>query len=392
MERNYDHCRQNIKYLRMAIKPNFKENNYQMTSGYFYNLNISLSSFKQAYTKSQNRPSDDTLSKIVSSFSHYLDSDIYKYLTIDSLFEDPDEFKKKFPKSKISENITIRTLRPELYIKKFYRFYYTVPNTYDVAYYGFFKLFENNGVYSARLLRGLQNEEDVQINELKNCFYGDDPNTISENFDRIMRENKNKNKKSIESFHLYEADHTNIKISPECITIEFESTDKCRMFMIWNTEISHRFSGLNSYIGGSVMCVETNNGERGKVIASFKAGLEQPENLKKALSEKHINTEEDNKNPEKTPLDLEAIDLIDILSLESRHGYQILDNADDSLWYRFLLNPKHRIKSSISYSPDQITEIAKDILSIERKQQECFDRLEKFENKLENLINKLEKL
>ena len=391
MEKNYDNCRENVKYLKMAIKPNFKERKYREETGYFHNLEISLSSFKQAYTRSQKEPSDDTLAKIVSSFSHYLDSDIYKHLTVDSLFEAPSKFKERFPKSKISEGYKERNLRTEFYIEKFFRIYYTVFNTHEEAYYGFFKIFEKNGTYSARLLKGLQSENDEQIKELRGLFQKNNPEKISETFKAMTNKNELTKKKTIEACHLYEADHKKIKITSECITIEFESTDQCRIFMIWNTEISNRYSGLNSYIGGSVMLVETNNGKRGKVIASYKAGLEQPENLKRALRDKGHSTDKKDKNPEETPLNIESMDLIDILSLESKNGWQVLDNADDSLWYRFLLEPKHRTKRDISYSPGEIQIIARQILKMEQEQKECIDRLKEFEEKLENLVNKLGK-
>ena len=75
-------------------------------------------------------------------------------------------------------------------------------------------------------------------------------------------------------------EHKDISFTKNCITINFHSIeeDPCFCTMFWNVHAAVKLK-LSSYIGGSALIVDTNDGNRNKNISAFKMGLEAVEDI-----------------------------------------------------------------------------------------------------------------
>ena len=213
------------------------------------------------------------------------------------------------------------------------------------TYMAYFWFFEKKGKYSAAMLRGISDFNEIpdfgykfkDVAEIKKCFK-----------DLLPELEK---KKSTSSIHLYLAEHNDIRYSPSCIQINFRTEEAvaCYSTMYWNINIAS-ISQQSSYIGGSALMVDTNEGTRGKDICAFKLGLECIDTLGK-----------------KSPLNNTAPQVIAELMPKTKNGILLIDNADDANWYRFIGEDTFRDTSLESFlDRDAVLAIVGRLASLER--------------------------
>lgn len=323
-------CSENLQYLINCVSPSFNKSNF-IPGQTFQGLKISLSTLKNALSGISISPK--TLRMIANSFSLYLLNSENQRISEENLFLAPDKFKTLFPINHFKQiEYSNSPASLELFTNKLYRCYYMISNSPYNAYMAYFKLFEIDKKLSAYMVRGIQ--DFAHVTDIHNNF--DNPFKLLQCF-KDKESSFNDNKKT-ESIHLYIADDTNITTTEDCIKIDFSSLEEepCHSTMFWNISIANKIKP-KSYIGGSALVVDTNDGRRGKDICSFKMGLE--------AIEKTTNSVISNIGP----LNNTSLQLISELSLQPKHGVTVLDNSDDSRWYRFLQESINREKSLDTY-------------------------------------------
>ena len=348
-------CSQNVKYLIECVYPGFNISKYKKDIS-FPGVTISKSSLQRLL--SSKAVSEKTIRMIASSFTLYLKDSISNCITVEDINNGPAAFKEKFPITCFKmQNVDNELYDLGKYTNKLYRCYYMITHSPYQAYGGFFKLFFSNGMYFAYMIRGIN--DFFKVDEIKNCF--DNPNKIKQMF---FAYKENMTGKYAESIHLYYAGDDNIDITRECIKIDFYSIeeDPCRTTMFWNVSISNKINP-NKYIGGSALVVDTNDGRRGKDICAFKMGLEAIEN-----------TSNDLKNAD--PINISSSLLINELSIQPKNGVMILDNSDDSRWFRFLQEPINRNNKNFTYAYTDVQRLINSIAVLQKKM-----------DKLENIIS-----
>lgn len=306
----------NLRYLIECVCPGFSLKDY--TRDIFPNFDISLSTLKNAlYGISI---SNKTAQIIANSFSLLIsDINVYGEITTEALSLSPEVFKEKYPTNafrKVKKNI----INYDLFIDKLYRCYYMVTPSPDKAFYAFIKIFTAPKGYLAYMIRGIQNKN--LLDKVAKCF--DDFSTVEENFILLINALDDK---TTESLNLYKADGSEINFTQNNIRIDFRSIEEepCHNILLWNTCIANKVN-LRSYIGGSGLMVETNDGRRGKEIRAYKFGLEAVEKAGGF----------ENKSVE--PLNNTSTLLINQLSVKPQNGVVNIDDGDDSRWYRFILD------------------------------------------------------
>ena len=358
-------CGENLKYLLTCVlsKNSVPRSVYKQNET-IPGLDISFSTLNNA--RNGLYVSKDTIEMIASSFSFfYTGSENDGHITKDDLKLNPKEFKNKFPKNSFQKK------EPEkkqteltLFTNKRYRGYYMLRNSSYKAYMAYFWFFEKKGEYSAAMLRGISD-----FNEIPDFGYKfKDVNEIRKRFKSLLPELEKK--KSTSSIHLYLAENKNIRCSPSCIQINFRTEEAvaCYSTMYWNIDIVS-ISNQSSYIGGSALMVNTNEGTRGKDICAFKLGLECTDTLGK-----------------KSPFNNTAPQVIAELMPKTKNGILLIDNADDANWYRFIGENIFRSNSpGVVLDKNEIHQIINRLANLERNYRLRLDEADSLVNTLKEM-------
>lgn len=306
----------NLRYLIECVCPGFSLKDY--TRDIFPNFDISLSTLKNAlYGISI---SNKTEQIIANSFSLLItDSNENDEITPETLSLSPEVFKEKYPMN-IFRKVKKDTINYELFADKLYRCYYMVSTSPDKAFYAFVKIFTVPKGHFAYMIRGIQNKN--LLTELSKCF--DDINSVEDKFFQLINSFDDK---TTESLNLYKAESSDICFTQNNIRIDFRSVEEepCYCILLWNINIPNKVN-IRSYIGGTGLIMDTNDGRRGKEICAYKIGLEAVE---KAGGFELKSAE---------PLNNSSTLLINHLCVKPENGVINIDNGDDSRWYRFILD------------------------------------------------------
>lgn len=250
-----------------------------------------------------------------------------------------------------------------------------MPNSPNSAYMACFKLFEKNGHYHAYMVREIQGFHLVE--KVESLF-----KTPEELSQYTTAKTDDKRTKSI---HLYEAwndtsssnRHEDITFTSNRIKIDFHSVedDPCYFSMFWNICLPNGMS-LDSYIGGSALIVDMNDGRRGKNISAFKMGLEAIESIP-STQKKII---------DKGPLLHDSIRVIQELTLDSVDGRMTLDNGDDNRWFHFIQNDTYRGTADHRYDDVNVEHL---ISSLVRLKADYERQLDDLKNTIKDLKEKL---
>lgn len=360
-------CSENITYLIKCIFPNGTMPSKSYKKGKTIpGLDISLSTLNNARRGAY--ISNNTASKIASAFSFYCTgSNNNGMIKIEDLMSDPENFKKKFPPNCFKQKEeNKKSVDLTLFSNKIYRGYYMLRNSSYKAYMAYFWFFEEkNGSYSAAMLRGISDFEDVKeftkefkdIKQIRSCFK-----------DKV---HEYKKRKSTASIHFYFAEPENIRYSPSCIQINFrtEEAAACYSTMYWNIDIVSK-SAQSVYAGGSALMVDTNEGARGKDICAFKFGLECIENL-----------------IEKAPLNNTAPQVIAELMPKTKNGILLVDNADDANWYRFISEKTFRNNTPEAYLKVDPLQLIMNLANLEHKCALRYDELNELVTKVKDILD-----
>ena len=313
--------------------------------------------------------SKNTANKIATAFSFYHIGGSEEKITPEDLLMEPDNFKKQFPQDEFKtikgkEKVT----KLPLFTNKVYRGYYMLPNSPYKAYMAYFWFFfDNEGKYSAAMLRGISDFNDVNL-PFRNIKF-EDIDAIKDTFNNYAYTYMKK--KSTSSIHLYLAEDKNIRCSPNCIQINFhtQGTSVRHSTMYWNIDIVAR-SNQSSYAGGSALMVDTNEGASGKDICPFKFGLECEETIK-----------------EKKPLNNTAPQVIAELMPKTRNGILLIDNADDANWYRFITEKAFRDSTPNAFGKIDPYEFIMKLANLENKYASKYEELNDLVKQLDGIIN-----
>lgn len=354
----------NLEYLLDCCNIEYTQQSYKQKKA-IPQCDIGLSTLKKA--RSGNGISNRTAGKIARAFSLLLIHPENQRIYAEDLYLPPEDFKKQFPASNFIKDLKSPSyINMQLFTNKLYRCYYMVPNSPNSAYMGYFKLFEKDGYYHAYMVRGIQDFDLPFVSEIKKLF--DTPESLAEHI-----RNKDEDKQT-ESIHLYEAwnddsisnRREDITFTNNRIKIDFRSTedDPCYSTMIWNTCIPNGMH-LETYIGGSSLIVDTNDGKRGKNIHSFKMGLEAIEDIP-ASQKKIIKI---------GPLNRNSMRVIRELTLDSVDGLMSLDNSDDNRWYRFIQNDSYRSPKNTQYEDVNVEKLVESLILLKADYERQIDDL-----------------
>lgn len=376
-------CSENLKYLIQCV---FSSHAFPSTpkdpQQILPNLTISRSTLNN--TKRGASISVKTARTIASAFSCYYTGS-RGGIQLEDILLNPDKFKDHFPEQtfKMKENDKSST-NMALFTNKLYRGYYMLRNSSYKACMAYFWIFSENGTYSAAMLRGISDFKDVSrlagFSDKSLSYDSEDTELPAYKFKNITEikkcfknyQHEYANSKRISAIHLYLAEHKDIRYSPSCIQINFhtEETVACYSTMYWNINVAS-MSNQDSYIGGSVLMVDTNEGVRGKDICAFKLGLECVDTLK-----------------EKSPLNNAAPQVIAELTPETKNGILLIDNADDANWYRFISEKNFRSDSPDTVvSTGEVREIIKRLAQLEKNYRLRLDDA----NNLVNILKEMTK-
>lgn len=358
-KRQLNNCSKNLNYLIKCVNPSFCQATY-VSGQTFKGMNISLSTLKNIL--SGRSVSDKTLGIIANSFSNYLQDPKNQRISDTDFILDPVEFKTKFPEISFKSMGQHDSYSLGLYTNKLYRCYYMISSSPYTAYMAYFKLFEKNKELSAYMVRGIQ---DFKL--AKDIFENfDNPNNLIQCIK--YRKKQSKSSKKLESINLFIANANAIKTSPNCIKIDFTSMEDepCHSSMFWNISTTSRMASIESYIGGTALIVDTNDGLRGKDICSFKIGLEA------------VDRSQNSEAQDIDPINNTSPELINELSIKSRHGVSILDNGDDARWFRFLQEDINRTQSSKMYKIEDIQDLAQSLLKLKHDYTSEVERLKSY--------------
>lgn len=351
----------NIDYLLECCNITFTQSKY-VPGTTIPHCNIGLSTLKKA--RLGYGMSTATAQKLSTAFSRLLIHPETRRIFAEDLDLPEDKFKQLFPSSSFVQNHkNLSYINVGLFTNKLFRGYYLVPNSPNSAYMAYFKLFEKNNQYHAYMIRGIQDFDLVP--ELPFLF-----KTPEKLYEFI--ENKYGNKKT-ESMHLYEAwnddsagnRREDITITANRIMINFHSveTEPCYSTMIWNITTSVTMN-IETYIGGSALIFDTNDGSRGKNICAFKMGLEAIEDI--PMSQQEI--------IKKGPLIHDSSRVIRELSLETVDGRLVFPDGDDNRWYRFIQNDNYRGKMNLS-TDINVESLIKSLVNLKTDYEQQLDEL-----------------
>jgi len=305
---------------------------------------------------------------IALGFSTFLKDDAMKAEDLDM---DPEQFRKRFPPEKLVRNLIPQSEagHPEFFMNKVFRTYYLVQASPHRAYLGYLKIFAKKGKpEEAYWIRGVQDYDKVERMFL---FNFDSPRHLL----TCLKDKKREfgNDKGTESIHLYHADKDSIHYSKDCIRIDFTSDEKvpCKASLFWNVSQVNKMEDIRHYIGGSALCVDTNEGLRGKAISAFKVGLEAREDT--PLADKV-----------KEPMNLLRPELLAELRRAANEecGMTIIDNADDHKFFTCLRRDDIRTKE-FSYSSVDVQRLISELMYLRHEMTIQVDHLKSLREKEE---------
>lgn len=361
----------NLQYLLECCNITYTQSTYKAGIT-IPQCNISLSTLKNVL--SGRKMSEATARKIASAFSMLLCHPEKRKIFFNDLYLPHDDFTQTFPPSAFIQGKEMsKHINMSLFTNKLYRCYYLVPNSPNNTYMAYFTLIEKNGEYHAYMVRGIQNFDLVP--ELPHYFKT--PTQLAQ----YIKE-KNGDKKT-ESMHLYEAWNDfsskpyreDITFTNNRIKIDFHSTEEepCYSTMFWNTCIPNGLH-LDSYIGGSCLIVDTNDGKRGKSICAFKMGLEAIEKIDPKQA-KIIN---------KGPLIPNSLRVIKELCMDTNTGIMTVDNSDDNRWYRFIQGDNYRGHVDTLYENVNVEQLIDSLIKIKADYEKQLDELKNYIKDIKN--------
>lgn len=217
------------------------------------------------------------------------------------------------------------------------------------------------------MVRGIQDLDDM---EWIKYYINEEPDQLS----RAVQDHYNK-KKRIESIHVYQAENNasrgrqDITFTKRCIKIDFHSIEDtpCYCTMFWNTYMANSLK-VNSYIGGSSLIVDTNDGKRGKSICAFKMGLEAIESI--PADQLAI--------IEKGPLLKNSPRVISEMSLEAVDGIITLDDSDDNHFYRFIQGDGYRGFTVPKYEDVDVESLVASLFKLKSDYERELDDLKRY--------------
>lgn len=344
---DHDNAAINCSYLFREVTPKITESEYvkgQTIPGFL----LGYPSVKAIRSKNL-RILESHKRAIASGFSTFLKDD---RMSAEDLVMDPAEFVKRFPPGKLVRNVDPApgNGHPEFFYNKIFRTYYLVQASPHKAYLGYLKIFAKKGkAEEAYWIRGVQDSEKVE-SIFRSHF--DSPGLIK----GCLKDHKRDfgNDKGTESIHLYHADKDAIHYSKDCIRIDFTSDEKipCKCSIFWNVSQVNKLEDIHSYIGGSALAVDTNEGVRGKAITAFKVGLEALE--KTSLGDLVT-----------TPMNLLRPELLAELrrATDEECGMTVIDNADDHKFFTCLRRTDIRNKE-FDYSTVDVPRLVSDLMQL----------------------------
>ena len=364
---NIENQSKNLEYLIHCVNPGFNHSQY-VQGQTFPGLKISLSTLKNAlYGRSI---SERTLRQIAYSFSLSLNGTLQHTITEENLSLSPQEFKKMFPPESFKHSEKSESpIFGDLFLNKLFLGYYMIPSAPYSAYMAYFKIFMIGQKPHACMVRGIQDLSLVK--DIRNNF--DSPNKLIQCMEDRKRQATDD--KRMESIHLYMAEAQDIRITENCIKIDFHPLEKipCYCTMYWNINLANNVHP-STYIGGSSLIVDTNDGVRGKDIQAFKMGLEV------------IDETSDAADASKSRLNPQSLYLIKELSLPVRNGILQIDNADDSRWFRFLRDTRNNSDSPDNYQNIDVPELLKDLVEIRDEYQREMLRMRAYVDDLKKVL------
>ncbi len=125
---------------------------------------------------------------------------------------------------------------------------------------------------------------------------------------------------------------------------------------------------VNSYIGGSSLIVDTNDGKRGKSICAFKMGLEAIESI--PADQLAI--------IEKGPLLKNSPRVISEMSLEAVDGIITLDDSDDNHFYRFIQGDGYRGFTVPKYEDVDVESLVASLFKLKSDYERELDDLKRY--------------
>lgn len=360
-----------FNYLLECTNITFKTSQY-IAGQSIPGLNLGLSTVKKI--RAGKEMSETSANKIANTFSLKLWHPEERRILRDDLDLSLDAFKKIFPPGAfIQEHSDADYVNMSLFTNKLYRGYYITPNSPHSVYMAYFKLFEKNGSYSAYMVRGIQDLEDMKW--IKN-YINEEP----EQLNRAIQENYYNNKR-IEGIHVYKAENStskgrqDITFTKRCIKIDFHSIEDnpCYCTMFWNTYMAN-FLKVNSYIGGSSLIVDTNDSKRGKSICAFKMGLEAMEAI--PADQREI--------IEKGPLLKNSPRVVSEMSLESVDGIITLDDSDDNRFYHFIQEDRYRALTEPKYEDVDVESLVTSLFKLKADYERELDDLKRYVHNIKN--------
>lgn len=361
-------------YLLQCTNITFKNSQY-VAGESIPGLDLGLSTIKKI--RSGSEISETSANKIASAFSAKLiHPEERRIFRDDILCLSLDSFKESFPPAAFIQESAANYVNMSLFTNKMYRGYYMVPNSPHSVYMAYFKLFEKNGHYSAYMVRGIQDFEDAK--GIDYCM-----NQNPEQLSRFIQDKCNNGNKRVESIHVYKAENSthkgkqDITFTNKCIKIDFHSIEDdpsyCTMF--WNIHITNA-ANVKSYIGGSSLIVDTNDGKRGKNICAFKMGLEAIE----AISDSQLEI------VRKGPLLKNSPRVVSELSLKSVDGIFSLDDSDDTHFYNFIKQDRYR--GNLKYEDINVESLVTSLFKLKADYEQELDYLKQYIDKLKDEANK----
>lgn len=366
-QKETENCSSNLAYLIECVFPNGRipAKSYEKNKT-IPGLDVSHSTLNNA--RRGTYISYDTTRMIASAFSNYYVEKSKKKIEPEDLLLETAEFKEKFPESEFKKKEDkVKATNLKLFANKVYRGYYMLRNSSYKAYMAYFWFFYKNGKYSAAMLRGISNFDDVEAPFGNGKF--DNIKTLKTYFkDNVKRYQADK---STASIHFYMAEHEDIRYSSNCIQINFhtEEADACYSTMYWNIDIVSK-SNQSSYTGGSALMVDTNEGARGKDICAFKLGLECKDTI-----------------VEKEPLNNTAPQVIAELMPKTRNGILLIDNADDANWYRFINEKTFRNNNPDTFINVDSFRLIMNLANLENKYASKYEELNGLIEQLKKIVN-----
>ena len=367
---DHDNAAINCSYLFRELTPKITEAEYvkgQTIPGFLLGFPI-----VKAIRSMNLRILDSHKRAIAGGFSTLLNDK----MSAEDLTMEPAEFVKRFPPEKLVRKVDPAPGigHPKFFFNKIFRTYYLVQASPHKAYLGYLKIFAKKGkAEEAFWIRGVQDHENVE-SIIRNNFAT--PALIR----GTLKDHKRDfgNDKGTEAIHLYHADKDDINYSKDCIRIDFTSDEKipCKCSIFWNVSQVNKLEDISSYIGGSALGIDSNEGLRGKSICAFKVGLE-------ALEDTPL------EDLVTTPMNLLRPELLAELrrATDEECGMTMIDNADDHKFFTCLRREDIRNKE-FDYSTVDVPRLISDLMQLRHEMTIQLSNLKSLREESEDAANK----